>query len=285
VRRLKRLPRLTLSLAGILRKNTDRKYQVSAIFFGTGMGALSETHAFLTRLFKSEGKFSSPTDFVGSLHNFPAGQLALAWECSGPNVTATGTDDSFEQALFMAGLITGPEDEPVLCVAADEGHEELTPLLDPSAAVADCLSDGGAAFLLEPGTKKGVPRLLPVYSGFESKTETGAEKLVDDLFNSGWETEHFGAIFAGIPKAHKQTGWNRLEKFLQYSGFSGPVVDYRRVLGEHPAISAVACALACKWVGQDYVPGALISGSDISLNGSAILLLTLGPKLNAVVVF
>ena len=69
IRRLKRLPRLSLSLASAAIENSSAACSPSAVFFSTGWGSLSETDDFLIKLYKNDEKFSSPMDFIGSVHN------------------------------------------------------------------------------------------------------------------------------------------------------------------------------------------------------------------------
>ena len=101
---------------------TQRNRSPASIFFGTGWGPLSETHDFLSKLFESGEQFTSPTDFVGSVHNAPAGQAAIWLKATGANMTVTGGDYSFEQALFAAALAAG-DGETLLVMGADEHHD------------------------------------------------------------------------------------------------------------------------------------------------------------------
>ncbi|MBU1568870.1 MAG: beta-ketoacyl synthase chain length factor, partial [Proteobacteria bacterium] len=131
IRRLKRLPRMTLSLAVMAHTNSGFDEQKpGSVFMGTGWGALSETHDFLERLNSSGEQFPSPTDFVGSVHNGPASQVAIMFGATGPNITASGGDYSFEQALLAADLMISDAVIPALILGADEGHEIFSPLLD-----------------------------------------------------------------------------------------------------------------------------------------------------------
>jgi len=120
VRRLKRLPRLVLSLAVSAFDNSDEEEGPESIYFGTGWGPLSETNDFLEKLFETGELLSSPTDFVGSVHNAPAAQLALHFSSKGPNLTTTGGDVSFEQSLITAGLLSKENDQPLFVIGADE---------------------------------------------------------------------------------------------------------------------------------------------------------------------
>ena len=90
IRRLKRLPRLALSLAAAARADSGLPDAPASIFFGTGWGALSETYDFLIQLFESQEQFAGPIDFIGSVHNAAAGQVAIQFGCVGPNITVTG---------------------------------------------------------------------------------------------------------------------------------------------------------------------------------------------------
>ena len=107
IRRVKRLARLALLLASEAYANTAGKEQPAAIFMGTGWGALSETWDFLHRLTESAEQFPSPTDFVGSVHNSPASQVAMFFNATGANVTTSGGDYSFEQAMLAAQTLLG----------------------------------------------------------------------------------------------------------------------------------------------------------------------------------
>jgi 3-oxoacyl-(acyl-carrier-protein) synthase len=116
LRRLRRLPRMTLVLARAAQKAAGMGDAAGGVYFGTGWGPLTETSDFLDQLFASGEQFTSPTDFIGSVHNAPASQAAIRLKVVGPNITATGGDYSFEQALFSAALITKEGDDPALVI-------------------------------------------------------------------------------------------------------------------------------------------------------------------------
>ena len=148
IRRAKRLPRLALQLAASIAEETRGLKAPSAVFMGTGWGSLSETCDFLTKLSESAEQFPSPTDFVGSVHNSPASQIAILLGAAGANVTASGGDYSFEQALLAADSLLEDAGESAILLGADEGHERLSPLLDPSIAPGSPLADGGGALVI-----------------------------------------------------------------------------------------------------------------------------------------
>lgn len=286
IRRLKRLPRLTLSLAQAAHQDAEGSKPPQAVFFGTGWGALSDTHAFLTRLYATNEQFPSPTDFTGSVHNAPAGQIAMWFKAQGPNLTTTGGDYSFEQALLAAELCAAGLDDPILVAGADEALGALSGLFDPSVRAAKELSDGGGALVLtRSAATAGWPRLgLRFYANAGQSAEVMAEALA--ALGCGEKlSERYGLILAGIPAGGRAQGESQLAELSALSGFKGPVVDYRKWIGEFASASAVAAVLAVKWLEQGTVPGVLWGGADLTLDSKGILLLGLGPFVTVVELF
>lgn len=279
VRRLKRLPRLALALAIDVRDSAA--LAPKNIYFGTAWGPLSETYDFLTKLFESDEQFTSPTDFVGSVHNAPAGQIAIWLKATGANITATGGDYSFEQALFAASLSAGSGDT-MLVMGADEHHETLSPLFDGSTRAATAASDGGGAlFLRKTDTPAGVT-IAPVVFEYAAGNPDAVGSLLRSLGGAEAVAARYAAVFAGLPGAAKSESRKQLDAFLAAAGFTGPVVDYRSLLGEFASASAVAAAIAAQCVKDGLLPAALASGSPQSLNGKSILMLGFGTCITAV---
>jgi 3-oxoacyl-[acyl-carrier-protein] synthase-1/3-oxoacyl-[acyl-carrier-protein] synthase II len=279
VRRLKRLPRIVLSLAVAAAESSGADAAPSSVSFGTGWGALSETNDFLMKLFETNEEFSSPTDFVGSVHNAPAGQAAILLKSTGPNMTVTGGDCSFEQALVTADLIAG-DDDGVLVMGADEYHDGLSGLFDASVALEGVKTDGGGALLLRPGSQGQGPLVrAPFYCGIAR--DDSLDPMIGSLGGPDRIRKGFGAVFAGMPRAHGEQCRAQLQAFIQKTGFAGPVIDYRAFLGEYATVSSVAAVLACHFVHAGSLPR--LAGADaLDLEGRGVLLLSLGAGLAAV---
>ncbi len=284
IRRLKRLPRMVLRLVkgaientSVLSASPDEDTASSiipqSIFFGTGFGPLSETYDFMTKLFESDEQFTSPTDFVGSVHNAPAGQAAIKYGAKGPNITATCRYAPFEQALLSAQYLA--DDAPFLVVCADEYHDALSPLFDPphdpgSHASDGVASDGGAAFIMESG--KGGTGLECRYYGTDFKA------LVDCVKRD--ENNHSpkkpGAIMVAYPGITRKAGESLLEDFLEQTSLACPIIDYKRLCGEHASASAVAAGISMELLSKGILPGSLINGDNMDMTGKSILILNLG---------
>ena len=76
--------RMALGLATRTVNKAEAMEPPTDVYFATGWGALSETHDFLDKLYSSREFYTSPIDFVGSVHNAPAGQVAMRSKARGP---------------------------------------------------------------------------------------------------------------------------------------------------------------------------------------------------------
>ncbi len=278
IRRLKRLPRMVLALSEACKAGMDKK--PSSVFFGTGWGSLSETYEFLEKLFESGEQFPSPTDFIGSVHNAPAGQAAIWHNATGANVTATGGDYSFEQALFSASLLAGDSEEAVLIIGADEYHNVLTRVLDGSAGFSRP-SDGGGAFLVKSSVEDSGLRMFPSFFGYSCNNNEIIKSLVKNLGDVERIKKSFGAVFAGIPACERETAVKQLSEFKGMFVQKIPVIDYRKFTGEYASASAVAAAIALECAQNGRVPH-FGSAQEIALCGKGILIVGLGRFVTAI---
>ncbi|MCL4477478.1 MAG: beta-ketoacyl-[acyl-carrier-protein] synthase family protein [Deltaproteobacteria bacterium] len=279
VRRLKRISRMALALATAAHKNAGGGGKPSSIYFGTGWGPLSETYDFLTKLFESDMRFASPTDFINSVHNAPAGQVAMEFKSTGANMTASGGDYSFEQALWISSLLAS-EKEALLLFGADEMHKELSPLFDPSVALDTTPSDGGGAIMAIATTKPSGPTVTPLV--YVMALKDAGWTIMNDLNISDDINAHYGAIFYGIPLAYEEMARNQLTNFLSHSGFRGPVIDYRKYTGQYAASSAVAVVLAIKTIEKGFLSAGLTGTGEVSLGKNGILVMGFGPYCTAI---
>ncbi|NLZ16783.1 MAG: 3-oxoacyl-ACP synthase [Desulfobulbaceae bacterium] len=282
IRRLKRLARLSLALAAASvpeDSGQDASTSVESVFMGTGWGALSETADFLTRLEESGQQFPSPTDFIGSVHNSPAGQIALMLGAKGANVTTSGGSQSFEQACFAAELLACREGQAALLLGADEGHAAWSPMLDSSISPETSLSDGGAALYLrrEHQGAWAVIRHCLLY------TDPGAVPLlIEELGGAVALSQRIGLIMAAVSPLAEGAGQEQLAQFRRHCGRDFPLCFYQSYLGQFASASAVAAALAVAFVHEQEVPALLLGQqAPLPLAGKNILLLSCGTNLSA----
>jgi 3-oxoacyl-(acyl-carrier-protein) synthase len=285
VRRLKRLSRMTLCLANDAHQDSGTEAKPTAIFLGSGWGALSETYDFLTGLADSQEQFPSPTDFVGSVHNSPAGQAAIMLGATGANITVSGGDHSFEQALLAAELLLKPDQGTGLVIGVDEAHQTLSPLLDPSISPGGPVNEGGGALAVSRD-KKDAKCLVQLLFHGRNAAEGAIESLTKAL-QASRPLNNYKLLMAGIPAGEQQQGESQLSRFMSQTGLTIPVIRYRRWVGEFASASAVAAVLAASFLASGQAPGTLLSGESLALGSDddAILVLGLGQYLSAMEFF
>jgi 3-oxoacyl-(acyl-carrier-protein) synthase len=286
IRRLKRLPRMALALTMACGCG-PAEAPPKAIYFGTGWGALSETHDFLDRLYKTEERFPSPLDFIGSVHNAPAGQIALWTGASGTNLTTTCPYGAFEQALLSAQLLQNG-DESVLLMGVDEAHTHLSPKLDPNVAAGARLADGGGALRLDPRTESQADPKTPClrFLGLDYTAANSAAggdvgggedpcARLERILTLNSVSRRYGLVLAGLPAACRTLAEAQLAVWRTATGYLGPLIDYRRQTGDF----ATATALATVWAAalkDPRKPDTAACPSD-----KAILILNLGTVISA----
>ena len=272
LRRLKRLSRISLALGAAALKDAGEGSTPHGICVGTGWGSLSETCDFLDGLFRSDDEFSSPTDFVGSVHNSVASHLAIRFGARGPNLTATDGDVSFAEAAWMTALLG--EKRPVLLCGADEHHPLLSPLLDPSVPVALHASDGGGALLVQPVNGDEEGPFLVAHRPYPIRA--GLEPLLTELGGAEEIRRRFGAVFLEVAAALAEAGQRDASRLLRMAEFDGPVLPVRDLLGDYATVSAASTALAALLVRGGELPAALGGGKLRSLKSKGILVLGVG---------
>ncbi len=266
IRRLGRLSRMALGLAREIEQDLEDE-TVDSVFLGTGWGGLSETDGFLGRLFASEERFPSPIDFVGSVHNAAAGQVAIMLAAKGANITTSGGDASFEEALLAAEL-TLSHDQAGLLMGVDEAHARLSPLFDSS--VRECgPADGGAAFLVRRS-----PGPVPLSVRLVEHGPAG-EPLLERMGRFLAETScRRRLLLVGMPAGVREQAEEQLALVLAHGGYDGPCLDYRALLGQFASASALAAAVAAGLLVDAGAASVLLGGR--AGPGDAIYLLGLG---------
>lgn len=297
VRRLRRLPRLLLALANAAHAQAGTRTAPDFLAVGTAWGPLAETWEFLRKLFESNDQFSSPMDFIGSVNNAPAGQVALLLGAQAPNLTFSSGDDSFAQAVLSASLAIAAGASNALVLAAEAYEPKLSPLLDADAASTPC--DGGAGFVLLPDGHDGSdgsgqsgqsgqsddkrPTVRIRWLGerrCEPSNGSPAPILaaIDGMAGIG-DRGRFDAVALGISADHAQA--SRALASQVATAFPGcAVLPYRHRLGQHASVSATAAALTARGLSAGTLPFA-----DLALPRGRVLLLQLGHRCTALEVF
>jgi 3-oxoacyl-[acyl-carrier-protein] synthase-1/3-oxoacyl-[acyl-carrier-protein] synthase II len=282
VRRLQRLPRMALSLAAGAHASTEPADVPDTVVFATGWGPLSETAGILDHVTNSCEELTSPTSFVGSVHNSPAGQIAIHFQATGPNIAVAGDDSAFEQAVITAQLLAADmsDKQTLLVVGADEYHEALSPLFDPSVALDDRRSDGGGAIFVRKNDRDADVTINAVFYRQARQDRDVMLALLEAIGGRRRMHRCFGVLLAGIPLAQRREGQHQLAE-IESLADGIPVVPYRKWVGEHASASAVATVLATEFVRSGELPPDFCGGRTGNLEGKGALVLGLGHTVTA----
>ncbi len=264
IRRLKRLPRMCLAL-GLEAIHSKRKAaRPAGIFVGTGWGGLSESWDFLQRLFATAEQFSSPIDFVGSVHNAPAGQLAIMHKATGANITTSGGHHSFEQALYSASLTLQAE-QFGLVLGLDEYHAQFSPLLSPDAPGQEP-ADGGGALLVSPDPDGALGRIDNIVC-LQHPDPARLSGIIDHLGGRDLLRHRCRALVTcGAEK-------KLVSAFIEQAGLTVTPIYIDPLVGNFATASAVAAAFCAASLGRASMPAWFPSGSPAPRHSSDHILL------------
>ncbi len=287
LRRLKRLPRIVSGLAADILLDASPLPAPDSLIFSTAWGALTETYDFLTHLFAHDECYPSPTDFVGSVHNAPAGQVAIRHHITGANITLTGGERSFEQAFQAACLQGAHGDRNVLLISADEYHPDFSALLDAPTSAPFQPADGGAAFYLSPAEADTASasiellyygRRLAERNCAASRIQFEIERAQAALCQSGKPLK-VAAVLHGGSEHLRVLNEAQLENFQHQTGIGAPYIDYRLWLGNFPTVSAAAVSTALGFLQTGRLPEAMCPNGAVAIDNRAILVLSLGQRI------
>lgn len=99
----RRLSRITqMAILAARRSHAPDATKRLAVVLGTGFGCIDEGAVFIENLIAKDEAEPMPTRFPGSVHNAPAGQVAIDLVARGMNSAPTMGEISFESALWQA---------------------------------------------------------------------------------------------------------------------------------------------------------------------------------------
>jgi 3-oxoacyl-(acyl-carrier-protein) synthase len=123
-RRLSRVQQMALITAR--QSHVPDPSQRMAVVIGTGLGCMEDAGAFIENMISKDEREPMPSRFPNSVHNSPAGQVAIDQGAHGMNAAPTMGEITFETALWqgISQLATG-EVDCALVGAVDEMDKYL----------------------------------------------------------------------------------------------------------------------------------------------------------------
>ena len=252
-RRLSRLQKMALITA---RKShaPDAAQRVSVVI-GTGLGCLEDAGAFIENLISKDEREPMPSRFPNSVHNSPAGQVAIDQAAQAMNSAPTVGEITFECALWQGiSQLAIDEADCALVGAADEADKYLLSIGQRWGAWNDDIKPGEGAVVasLSNAEKISAPlaRVTAVKLGryrqpFDAEAEadwiaSAVELSSVDVFLSGAKgflklDAKYEAVAAALAK---RTGKNMAHQ------------TYKQLCGEFHSASAFGFSIAVKIAGE-----------------------------------
>ncbi|MHC4973287.1 MAG: beta-ketoacyl synthase chain length factor [Planctomycetota bacterium] len=239
-----RLPTLAVDLAR--RAAGDRELpETTAIEFGTALGCMTETEAFLENMIRAHEAEPKPRAFSSSVHNALASRVSIALGAKGECRTFTHGEISFLQACLAAGhRWAGGGREPALVGALDE----TTPYVERGRVACHPgetrePAEGGAVFLCGEG--RGEEALACVRSVAYARPRRPGEWLTRKL--EGMPLDAALVDLRGPDTPRKE--------ILRALGTE--TLASRRWTGDHPSACASASALGVALLAGEVAPAAV----------------------------
>lgn len=209
-----------------------------SVLFGTALGCLTETAAFIENLFEHDGVSPKPRAFTASVHNAIASEVARKLGARGECQTFVQGELSHVAPLFAAACASARGSRGPWLVGA---LDEWTPYVARGRAA--CGREGPAT---EGGALLHLVRAGSAANPMARVTEVAFARPVDPRAWLGSRVESVEAVL---------TSGRGLELGLELG--LAAVVDTLPTCGDFPSAGALALAAACAVLAGELEPGVL----------------------------
>jgi hypothetical protein len=237
-----RLPGVTVAMAKQALPNATAADELS-VFFGTALGCLTETQAFLENLILKSEATPMPRAFSASVHNAIASQISIALKTHGESQTFVHAEVAFLQALFAAVRHWEREKGGSILVG---GVDECTPHAGEARAALnwrETTAEGGAVLVCGAPSSE-TPALARFRRVSLARQRDPLAWIANEL-----RDERVDALLmaypAGSPESHAT-----LTMPLR-------VIESRALTGDHQSSVAASAAIAVAALSGELDPAAL----------------------------
>lgn len=266
-RRIDRLSKMMCAAAALARDDTAGLGERAelGLAFGTDLGTLEETWAFLNRLRDKGPQLANPMAFPNLVPNAGPGYVGLVLGIEGPSQTFCLHEICGDEALHWAADAVASGWIPGALVG---GAEELGPVRRAAARRVGCgdvlPGEGATALLVEAPERAAARGAIPLaqIAGLASGSRPGETPLVR-LVEAAQVAALVGRALDEAAVAACEVGLvslshpddNALVDGLRLAlGEVPPSTDHHRRVGSHPADGAFRAALAALALGDPALP-------------------------------
>ncbi|MBI2897731.1 MAG: hypothetical protein HYY06_29505 [Deltaproteobacteria bacterium] len=127
-----------------------------AVVYGSALASLTTNVRFYEKIMRRGARLADPKRFPYTSPNAAAGEVAIAFGLTGPNLALTsGFHAGLDAVLTARRLVASGRAPAALAVVADAASEESARWLSGAGLVAQGPAEGAAALLLEPDGARG----------------------------------------------------------------------------------------------------------------------------------
>ena len=248
-RRLSRLQQMAL-IAARQSHAPDPAQRVS-VTIGTGMGCMEDAGAFIENLVAKDEREPMPSRFPNSVHNSPAGQVAIDQGARGLNSAPTAGETTFESALWQGICQLATEEaDYALAGAVDEVNKYVLSIGQRWGAWTEIIKPGEGAMVAGLADAKNIPAPLahitvlklgryhrPFEAGREADWIAAAVDLaqVDVILSGAKGFRQLDPMYEAVVAELQQRTGKKLEH-----------QTYKQLCGEFHAASAFGFSVAVK---------------------------------------
>ena len=269
-RRLSRLQQMALISAR--KSHTPDPERRISVAIGTGLGCLEDAGAFLENLVSKDEREPMPSRFPNSVHNSPAGQVAIDQNARGMNSAPTASAITFECALWLGlAQIAANEADCALAGAVDETDKYLLCIGQRWKTWDDQIMPGEGAVVagLAPEGKVDAPlgRIVTVKLGrYRKPFDAGREA---EWIASAVDLSQVGVVLSGAGGIRPLDPlYESVVSALKPGGNALEHQTYKQFCGEFHSASAFGFSLAVK-LAKERQCGVLLY--TLSLHGAKAL--------------
>ena len=252
IRRMSKIIRMGVATAALALKEGGIE-QPDAIITGTGLGCVTDTTQFLTKLIENKEEALNPTPFIQSTHNTIASQIALLLQCLGYNQTYSQRGFSFENGLQDAMMMIAENPaQRILLGGIDEATNVSTELLNNIDYSSVTHGEGAAFFVLSSSPEGAWAEIAGMRSIYKPKASSEVYSQLTELLKSVQiNVTDIDLILLG------RCGNDKYDWLMNEvaASFSKSTLAFKDLCGEYSTASSYAVWLASMAIKRGFVPG------------------------------
>jgi 3-oxoacyl-(acyl-carrier-protein) synthase len=253
IRRMSKVIRMSVATAALALKEAGIE-KPDAIIAGTGLGCVTDTTQFLTKLIENNEEALNPTPFIQSTHNTMASQIALLLQCLGYNQTFSQRGFSFEYALQDALMMLKENSEQHILVGGVDESTDTTMIFFNRNGMSVKHGEGSAFFVLNNSRDNAWAEFCGLKTIYRPQ---GLKEVIDSLGNFLKEmATPLGEIDLVLVGASGNEGYDKVMRdAINALSLKSMQANFKDLCGEYSTATSFALWFATMAIKKGFVPG------------------------------